>query len=121
MRLDASEDSARRLALTGLLLDVVDALGVLVRRTKDIFRRHRLQLHVPAGRAADDVAQSGAEPIRAGDQAIVSDLICRPQVPLETHPAAGRTLTCHDSSVVALRSPAFRRVDPGTACVVPGS
>ena len=67
--LDArSSDAPRRLALSRLLVDVVRGRGLVVRLAELRVARHRGELHVPAARAADDVAEGGAEPVGRGDE-----------------------------------------------------
>lgn len=67
--LDPLWRATRGLPLPSLLLDVVIGGSLRVRSVHQRPGRHRIQLHVPAVRAADDVRQRGAEPIGAGNQA----------------------------------------------------
>jgi hypothetical protein len=70
MRLDPPERPPCRLALPGLLVDVVVGRGDRIGVVELAVERHALQLHVATRRAADDVAQRGAEAVGRGNQPV---------------------------------------------------
>ena len=85
------EHAARGLALAGLLLDVVVGRRASNTRADErLVGRKDVELHVAAARAADDVAERGAELPRRRDQALRADVPAHGEVRLQAARAARR-------------------------------
>ncbi len=95
------------MALARLLFDVIVGGRDRVGRVELGLGREAVELHVPAARARDYVAERGAEILRRRDQALFPDLPTDPHAEREILGAAGGAAP----GIVGVTGPCRQRLD----------